>query len=98
MCEHRCGWEEQLLHVPIPGSAILPTFSSTSAAVLTGAESIESWCRMRESTRQTGSGSRLDFEVWYEPLRQTPIALPKPTHSPSSQAPSGRELDQGIPC
>jgi len=40
MCEHHCGWTEWLLYVPIPGSAILPTLSSTSAAVLTGAESI----------------------------------------------------------
>ena len=67
---------ERLWYEPIPGSAILPTLSSTSAAVLTGVESIASRCRTRQSTRQMTSGFRLYFEVWFETLRQIPIALP----------------------
>lgn len=79
MREHRCGWWEWLRCAPIPGSAILPTLSSTSAAVPTGVESITRRCsRTRQGTRQWASGSRLGFEVWYEPLRQNPSAFPLP--------------------
>ena len=96
MYGHYCGWGERLFYAPIPGSAILPTLSSTSAAVLTGTVSITRMCRTRYDTRQVAQASawisRSSESLFGRPRSRSPLPMLLDAGQPMGRESSRRRI------